>query len=289
MAKRARSPSPNDVALLDSPPIHASGNTPESARHDLDESRRAQKHTHLDHRSSRVEEFICDLAPHAPLSFRSYTEYETHYLRDHTNRCSECHKNFPSEHFLTLHITENHDPFTAIKRDQGEKIFACFVENCSKVCGTWYKRRSHLVDKHKFPKEFDFFIVNDGIDGRSSMLRPDSHVKLMQRSKNAQPKREAHGSNLIKADREPLSMEIDAVTAPSKKDSQDLENVEMGGVGHQAAQSANLGKGGTPNHVSSSSNKTDVDVLSNSLQSLKFVPNKIRFGNHKGPLGKPKG
>ncbi|GAM90795.1 hypothetical protein ANO11243_088400 [Dothideomycetidae sp. 11243] len=260
MAKRARSPSPNDVALLDSPPIHASGNTPESARHDLDESRRAQKHTHLDHRSSRVEEFICDLAPHAPLSFRSYTEYETHYLRDHTNRCSECHKNFPSEHFLTLHITENHDPFTAIKRDQGEKIFACFVENCSKVCGTWYKRRSHLVDKHKFPKEFDFFIVNDGIDGRSSMLRPDSHVKLMQRSKNAQPKREAHGSNLIKADQ-----------------------------GFSRSRECRNGGSGTPNHVSSSSNKTDVDVLSNSLQSLKFVPNKIRFGNHKGPLGKPKG
>jgi hypothetical protein len=44
-----------------------------------------------------------------------------HYQKTHMNRCSECQKNFPDEHFLHLHIAENHDPINASKRDKGEK------------------------------------------------------------------------------------------------------------------------------------------------------------------------
>jgi hypothetical protein len=29
----------------------------------------------------------------------------------------------------------------------------------------------HLIDKHMFPKTYNFYIVNDGIDGQTSMLR----------------------------------------------------------------------------------------------------------------------
>lgn len=29
----------------------------------------------------------------------------------------------------------------------------------------------HLVDKHLFPKDYDFYVINDGIDHRSSLLR----------------------------------------------------------------------------------------------------------------------
>jgi hypothetical protein len=69
-------------------------------------------------------EFVmrCYLPPHPyGLSFPSYEAYEVHYQQHHVHRCTECHKNFPSDHYLNLHIAENHDPLNAAKRDKGEK------------------------------------------------------------------------------------------------------------------------------------------------------------------------
>ena len=64
----------------------------------------------------------CLLPPHEPLSFPSYTEYDVHYQKNHTNRCLECRKNFPSTHYLNLHIAENHDPINEARKAKGEKI-----------------------------------------------------------------------------------------------------------------------------------------------------------------------
>lgn len=64
----------------------------------------------------------CSLPPHREtVDFASYDEYETHYLQTHVNRCSECAKNFPTLHFLSIHIEENHDPLILARRDRGEK------------------------------------------------------------------------------------------------------------------------------------------------------------------------
>ena len=63
----------------------------------------------------------CSLPPHREgLSFQSYEEWEAHYNKTHMNRCHECRKNFPSAHFLDVHIEECHDSFVAVKRDRGE-------------------------------------------------------------------------------------------------------------------------------------------------------------------------
>ncbi|KAI5209480.1 hypothetical protein E4T39_00779 [Aureobasidium subglaciale] len=112
----------------------------------------------------------CTLPPHDPVNFTTYHEYEAHYHKTHVNRCLDCGRNFPTDHFLSLHIAERHDAINLVKRDRGEKTYRCFVEDCEKVCRTPHKRRMHLVDKHMFPQDFDFYIVNHGSDNRTSLL-----------------------------------------------------------------------------------------------------------------------
>lgn len=64
----------------------------------------------------------CSLPPHHDtISFSTFDDFETHYAKEHAHRCSECRKNFPTEHFLGLHISENHDPLTEAKRAKEEK------------------------------------------------------------------------------------------------------------------------------------------------------------------------
>ena len=83
----------------------------------------------LDTESSDIQEAAtmkCSLPPHRDtLSFDSYAEYETHYSKAHLNRCLECRKNFPSDHFLSIHIEESHDSFVAVRREKGERTVRC--------------------------------------------------------------------------------------------------------------------------------------------------------------------
>ena len=70
----------------------------------------------------RLANMKCSLPPHAEvLSFGTCAEFETHYSKVHSNRCAECKRNFPTEHFLMLHITENHDPLNEARKAKGEK------------------------------------------------------------------------------------------------------------------------------------------------------------------------
>ena len=64
----------------------------------------------------------CSLPPHKEvLSFSSLEEFESHFVKAHANRCTECKRNFPTEHFLNLHITENHDSLREARKARGEK------------------------------------------------------------------------------------------------------------------------------------------------------------------------
>lgn len=79
------------------------------------------KLVHIDAEVEQPTVMKCLLPPHDPMGFASYEEYDVHYQKMHTNRCSECQKNFPDEHILHLHIAENHDPFIAARRERGEQ------------------------------------------------------------------------------------------------------------------------------------------------------------------------
>lgn len=87
--------------------------------------RSAVKITGLDgsvaHTGSKIA-MRCSLPPHSreALSFTTYEEFEVHYQKAHTNRCLECHRNFPSEHLLNVHFEDCHDAFSAVRREKGE-------------------------------------------------------------------------------------------------------------------------------------------------------------------------
>ncbi|EGX43222.1 hypothetical protein AOL_s00215g678 [Orbilia oligospora ATCC 24927] len=109
--------------------------------------------------------------PTCPQRTHQTTEsFENHYTKFHINRCHDCLKNFPTSRILECHIRENHDMFAVVKRERGEKIYACFVEDCDKVCISFGKRRAHLIDKHYYHKNFNFSIVDSGIDRAISLL-----------------------------------------------------------------------------------------------------------------------
>jgi hypothetical protein len=82
---------------------------------------------HIDTESGEAfattEVMRCSLPPHTRqvLSFASFEDYEVHYNKTHVNRCVECRKNFPTPHFLDLHISENHNPLIEVLKDRGER------------------------------------------------------------------------------------------------------------------------------------------------------------------------
>lgn len=83
--------------------------------------------------SSTEQNIRCSLPPHAEMVFPTYDAYEVHHEQYHLHRCSECHKNFPSDHYLHLHIAENHDPITTVKRERGEKTVSLAYHELSFV------------------------------------------------------------------------------------------------------------------------------------------------------------
>ncbi|KAJ5619008.1 Zinc finger C2H2 [Penicillium lagena] len=175
MAKRSRSPSSEghleEPEFSRSPTPSSTTATPPPAPYER---------PNLDQNTSKV--MHCSLPPHREtLSFASYEDYEVHYRQTHVNRCSECSKNFPTSHLLNIHIEENHDPLFAARKARGEKMkYGCFIETCERKCSTPQKRRLHMIDKHMFPRTYNFYIVNDGIDKQTSLLRPlNSHRRRM--------------------------------------------------------------------------------------------------------------
>ena len=126
MAKRSREedleePSSPDSELVGTPSF---SEVPDTETTSDSVTPASSKIIHLDQESGEAQSVMrCSLPGHrSTLSFASYDDYEVHYSKSHLNRCLECRKNFPTEHFLNLHIEENHDAFASAKKERGEKI-----------------------------------------------------------------------------------------------------------------------------------------------------------------------
>ncbi len=114
----------------------------------------------------------------------------------------------------------------------------------------------HLIDKHMFPKDYDFYVVNQGIDRRSSMLRSWTHRR---RSSAAQHVIQVEGRHRRR------SSTLGSVSA---------EKVSSDTGEEKEAE--------TPPTHSSSEEDIDMNGLSGAMSALKFVPPSIRFGHGRG-------
>lgn len=84
------------------------------------------------------------------------TELETHFFSRHTAVCSVCSCVFPTSRLLDLHIAETHDSFFQAKVEHGHPMYKCLVDGCEAKFLNDTSRHQHLVDKHKFPRTFEF-------------------------------------------------------------------------------------------------------------------------------------
>lgn len=87
--------------------------------------------------------------------FTSLLNYENHYRSAHQHTCLTCHRAFPSEHLLDVHIQENHDPLFAILAER-QNMYQCLVESCGVKFPNPDDRRQHMIKVHCYPANFRF-------------------------------------------------------------------------------------------------------------------------------------
>ncbi|KAK5663954.1 hypothetical protein OQA88_166 [Cercophora sp. LCS_1] len=238
--KRSREPE-EDIPDATSP---AAVNSP-SPRSDDTNLSPAAKITELDPSSTSDTNINmrCSLPPHKePLLFTTYSDYESHYQKAHTNRC--------------VHIEESHDSFVMVKRERGDKTYSCFVEGCERKCSTPQKRRMHLIDKHMYPKNFFFAVTRDGIDGRRSLLNDGSHRR---RRSSAATTTSTTGA-VANAQPGPQDAGAKPSTGPVKTSPPPKKAAEAGQP--EPEQKPDV----------------EMDDLAGAMSALQFVPPSIRFG-----------
>lgn len=205
----------------------------------------------------------CSLPPHhrQALSFDSIEAFEIHYRKDHSNRCSSCDKNFPSAHFLSLHLDEHHNPLRAELEAKGEKTYGCFVEDCDRKCSTPQKRRLHLIDKHLFPKSYNFRVISSGIDRSTSMLTEPKHQRRRVST---------------------TGVPVDRVTRHSRTSSQLLDSTSERDKGTDTVSRRRPSAASpTTARAPDSDARDGLDDLTRDMSALRFIPSSIRRQNAK--------
>ena len=119
----------------------------------------------------------------------------------------------------------------------------------------------HLQAKHFFPRDYDYFIVNDGIDKRSSMLRT-RHRRASSAASRALHRNQKNGG-VQHEQPSPLqgAAHVQDIEGP------DIERITSSDPpGEDAA--------GT----SRASRNRDMEELTSTMSALRFVPPSVRFG-----------
>ncbi|KAG6816280.1 hypothetical protein H0H87_007317 [Tephrocybe sp. NHM501043] len=157
--------------------------------------------------------------------------------------------------FLIQHQTECHDPLAAVRKERGEKIFACHLVSCTRLFSTPKTRRLHLIQAHGYPKEYFFAVTNKGVGG------------LL--------KKWGEGVSLIRGEWKARGTKSDGDDHLADDDSADMD-------GHSADHSEHgdlrgSGQASTETHRQTAPSDA-LDDLANTMGSLTLVPPSIRFG-----------
>jgi len=229
--------------------------------------------------------------PNAGTICSNSREFEQHYATYHTHICTapevkrtptsarevQCGKVFPDSRFLDLHISECHDPLVAVRRDRGERTFTCFVETCDGTFTTPKGRRLHLIDAHKYPKEYYFSVTTKGVGDilnkwgqGASLLRKEWKTREPREKKNedamdVEPKEASPRSSISSDERAPVTP-TDAI-----KPDTTLSQVSSPGAIQPIRPI-------TQADTKTSTPRSDLDDLTSGLSSLTLVPRSIRFG-----------
>jgi len=243
--------------------------------------------------SQTANPFICELPPACnkhPTTLGSASEMESHYSTCHAHVCSAegCNRIFPAQRFLDLHQTECHNPIAEIKKDRGERIFACFDVNCKSTFTTPKGRRLHLIDKHKYPPNFYFSITNKGIGG---LLRKWGEGATLLRKEYTPSKKGTETETTDEKHEDPAS----PIDEDSTSEDLVLPKSEFASGYHTpkpfvapsptatVRTQTPLERFQTEAHDTDASSSepapsTDVDVLADSMSSLALVPPSVHFG-----------
>ena len=117
--------------------------------------------------------------------------------------------------------------------------------------------------KHMYPPDYDFSVVNDGIDRRSSMLRSGRHKRRSSAVfVQAEEARRRAGLTGLSDGKDERKLQAD--------DEDDHMQVEV-----------SQNKGTVPNKTTAAI-EDSVDDLTSSMSALKFVPPSVRFGRGRG-------
>ncbi|KAJ7272737.1 hypothetical protein B0H12DRAFT_1091794 [Mycena haematopus] len=219
--------------------------------------------------SSTVPPLLCTLPPtcnHQPTPIANSKDLEAHYATYHAHVCEEeaCKCVFPDARLLEIHQTECHDPLAAVRKDRGEKIFACHLASCNKLFLTPKARRLHLINGHRYPKEYFFAVTNKGVGGL--LKRWGDGASLMRGE--WKPREPSTASETTHP--EPPSVLVEEDDEDEDGDEDEMPNTS--GPSHISQQQQQQQRPPTTGTGAA------VDSLADSLTALSLVPPSIRFG-----------
>ncbi|KAI8968626.1 hypothetical protein BD414DRAFT_504200 [Trametes punicea] len=218
--------------------------------------------------------------PNRPTPLSGTRDLEAHYATYHAHVCEEkgCGCVFPDARLLELHQTECHDPLAAVRKERGEKIFACHLASCPRLFSTPKTRRLHLIQAHGYPKEYFFAVTNKGVGGLlkkwgegASLLRRPWHP----RENGTAAADEDDAETGMETEESPREMEV-----PKQDEDEDEDKilVEKIPIDRPAAGPSGSANGQTGTSTRHTTNAKDVDTLANAMDSLSLVPASVRFG-----------
>lgn len=111
-----------------------------------------------------------------------------------------------------------------------------------------------MIDKHMYPKNFFFAVTREGIDGRRSLLVDGGGRHQRRRSSTA------------------------SLTKETRRRAATLER-QAAGEGEPASPKPETDVAGRKQAIQASTVDDDVDAITDSMASMRFVPGAIRFGN----------